>query len=59
MISFSGNEALLLRAVKQGFMKPCFSTAVLEEYSEVLAQPKFGFSPDKIRGSYRLASPPG
>jgi putative PIN family toxin of toxin-antitoxin system len=48
MISLSGNEALLLLAVKQGFMTPCFSSAVLEEYSEVLARPKFGFSPDEI-----------
>jgi predicted nucleic acid-binding protein len=48
MISLSGNEALLLLAVKQGFMTPCFSPAVLEEYSEVLARPKFGFSPDEI-----------
>ena len=31
MISLSGNEALLLLAVKQGFMKPCFSPAALEE----------------------------
>jgi uncharacterized protein len=48
MISLSGNEALLLLAVKQGFMTPCFSPAVLEEYSEVLARPKFGFSPGEI-----------
>ncbi len=28
--------------------KPCFSPAALEEYSEVLARPKFAFSPDEI-----------
>jgi putative PIN family toxin of toxin-antitoxin system len=49
MFSLSGNEALLLLAVKQGFMKPCFSPAVLEEYSEVLARRKFGFSRTKLR----------
>ncbi len=48
MISLSGNEALLLLAVKQGLLRPCFSRAVLEEYSEVLARPKFAFSPDEI-----------
>ena len=48
MISLSGNEALLLLAVKQGFVRPCFSPAMLEEYSEVLARPKFAFSPDEI-----------
>ena len=48
MISPSGNEALLLLAVKQGLMRPCFSPAVLQEYSEVLARPKFTFSPDEI-----------
>jgi putative PIN family toxin of toxin-antitoxin system len=48
MISLSGNEALLHLAVKQGFVRPCFSPAMLEEYSEVLARPKFAFSPDEI-----------
>ena len=48
MISPSGNEALLLLAVKQGLIKPCFSPAVLKEYSDVLARPKFAFSPDEI-----------
>jgi uncharacterized protein len=48
MISPSGNEALLLLAVKQGLMRPCFSPAVLQEYSGVLARPKFAFPPDEI-----------
>jgi predicted nucleic acid-binding protein len=29
-------------------VRPCFSTAVLEEYAEVLARPRFGFPPDEI-----------
>ncbi len=33
LISRSGNEALLLLAVKQGLVRPCFSPAVLKEYS--------------------------
>ena len=48
LIPPSGNEALLLLAVKQGLVRPCFSPAMLEEYSEVLARPKFAFSPDEI-----------
>jgi uncharacterized protein len=48
LISPSGNEALVLLAVKQGLVRPCFSSAVLKEYSEVLARPKFAFPPDEI-----------
>lgn len=48
MISPSGNEALLLLAIKQGFVKPCFSSDILQEYSGVLARPKFGFPADEI-----------
>jgi uncharacterized protein len=48
LISPSGNEALLLLAVKQGIVRPCFSPAVLKEYAEVLARPKFAFPPDEI-----------
>lgn len=48
LISPSGNEALLLLAVKQGLVRPCFSPAVLKEYSEVLARPKFAFPADEI-----------
>jgi uncharacterized protein len=48
MISPSGNEDLLLLAVQQAIMRPCFSPDVLEEYAEVLARPKFAFSADEI-----------
>jgi putative PIN family toxin of toxin-antitoxin system len=48
MISPSGNEALLLLAVRQGFVKPCFSDEILEEYSGVLARRRFGFAADEI-----------
>jgi len=48
LISPSGNEAMLLLAVKHGLVRPCFSSAVLNEYSEVLARPKFAFSPGEI-----------
>ncbi len=49
LISPGGNEALLLLAVKQGLVRPCFSRAVLKEYSEVLPRAEFGFSADEIR----------
>jgi uncharacterized protein len=48
LIAPSGNEALVLLAVEKGLVRPCFSSGILTEYSEVLARPKFGFSPDVI-----------
>jgi putative PIN family toxin of toxin-antitoxin system len=59
LISPSGNEALLLLAVKQGLVRPCFSPAVLQEYSEVLARPKFSFSPDEIAALLELLQSQG
>jgi putative PIN family toxin of toxin-antitoxin system len=59
LISPSGNEALLLLAVKQGLVRPCFSPAVLQEYSEVLARPKFSFSPDEIAALLELLKSQG
>ncbi len=44
MISPAGNEALLILAINHGLLVPCFSAEVLQEYSEVLLRPKFGFS---------------
>jgi putative PIN family toxin of toxin-antitoxin system len=48
LIASSGNEALLLLAVNQGFVKPCFSDPMLKEYAEVLARPRFSFPDDEI-----------
>jgi putative PIN family toxin of toxin-antitoxin system len=36
MISSAGNEALLVMAINQGLVTPCFSEEILEEYSDVL-----------------------
>jgi putative PIN family toxin of toxin-antitoxin system len=36
-----GNEALILLAVHQGLVRPCFSEAIMREYEGVLARPKF------------------
>ena len=48
LISSTGNEALILLAVRQGLVKPLFSAEILQEYAEVLARPKFAFSQDEI-----------
>jgi len=48
LLSPAGNEALILLAIHQGLVHPCFSEEILEEYAAVLARPKFAF-----RGGYR------
>lgn len=48
LISPNGNEALLILAINQGMVTPCFSREILEEYSAVLLRPKFGFSSKEI-----------
>lgn len=48
LISPLGNEALIVLAIQQGLIKPYFASAILEEYEEVLARPKFAFPPDEI-----------
>jgi uncharacterized protein len=44
MIAPRGNEALLLLAVHQGLVEPCFTNEILEEYAAVLLRPKFRFA---------------
>lgn len=44
----NGNEALILLAVQQGLVRPCFSEAIMREYEGVLARPKFSFEPEQI-----------
>jgi uncharacterized protein len=48
LVAPSGNEALILLAIHQGLLHPCFSQEILDEYAAVLARPKFGFPPDEI-----------
>ena len=59
LISPSGNEALILLAVRQGLIKPYFSTEILQEYAEVLSRPKFGFPPDQIEALIALMQSQG
>ena len=44
----SGYEALILLAIRQGLLRPCFSQQILDEYAGVLTRPKFDFPPDEI-----------
>jgi putative PIN family toxin of toxin-antitoxin system len=48
LLSPAGNEALILLAIHQGLMRPCFSKEILKEYAGVLARPKFAFPADEI-----------
>jgi putative PIN family toxin of toxin-antitoxin system len=48
LLSPNGNEALVLLAIQQGLLHPCFSDPILDEYTAVLARPRFGFSPEEI-----------
>ena len=48
MIAPSGNESFVVLAATQGLITPCLSQEICEEYSGVLARPKFGFSSEEI-----------
>ena len=48
LISPAGNEALIVLAIHQGFVRPCLSEAIIAEYAAVLARPKFAFPPEEI-----------
>jgi putative PIN family toxin of toxin-antitoxin system len=48
LLSPAGNEALILLAIHQSLVRPCFSEEILEEYAGVLARPKFAFPADEI-----------
>ncbi len=48
LLSPAGNEALIILVIYQGLVRPCVSAAVMEEYAEVLARPKFTFPLDEI-----------
>jgi len=48
LLRSSGNEALIILAVHQGLIRPCFSPAIIEEYAAVLARPKFSFRAEEI-----------
>jgi uncharacterized protein len=53
-LSPEGNEALIILAIHHGLISPCFSDAMMQEYAEVLARPKFAFPPDEIAAALAL-----
>jgi putative PIN family toxin of toxin-antitoxin system len=54
LIAPAGNEALIVLAIKQGWVKPYYSAEILEEYAGVLARRKFRFPADEIDGLIAL-----
>jgi putative PIN family toxin of toxin-antitoxin system len=42
------NEALLVMAINQGLVIPCFSDEILKEYSGVLSRTRFGFPAEEV-----------
>ena len=54
LLSPSGNPAQIIEAIRSRQLSPAYSRAVLHEYEEVLARPKFGFDPVEIDGLIRL-----
>jgi putative PIN family toxin of toxin-antitoxin system len=48
LLSPADNEALILLAINQSLVHPCFSEDILEECAGMLARPKFAFPPDQI-----------
>jgi putative PIN family toxin of toxin-antitoxin system len=59
LLSPAGNEALILLAIHQGLVHPCFSEEILDEYAAVLARPKFAFPPDEIAAVLTMFRRPG
>jgi putative PIN family toxin of toxin-antitoxin system len=53
------NEALVVLAIDHGVMRPCLSAAILTEYAEVLARPKFAFPPDVIAAALAVVQDKG
>ena len=54
LLSPTGNEALILLAIHQGLVRPCFSEDIIEEYAAVLARPKFAFPPGDIAAALSM-----
>ena len=54
LLAPAGNEALIILAIHQGLIRPCFSEEIMQEYAAVLARPKFGFEPDEIAAALAM-----
>jgi uncharacterized protein len=54
MIAPSGNEALILLAINQELVSPCFSAEIQQEYEQGLRRPKFGFEAEEVESLLNL-----
>jgi uncharacterized protein len=59
LLTPAGNEALILLAIHQGLVHPCFSEEILEEYAAVLERRKFAFPSDEIAAVIGMFSSQG
>ncbi|HEY9125644.1 MAG TPA: putative toxin-antitoxin system toxin component, PIN family [Acidobacteriaceae bacterium] len=59
LLSPTGNPAQLIEAIRCHQLSPAYSWAILNEYTEVLARPKFGFDPIEIDGLIGLIQQDG
>lgn len=48
-----GNEFLLLKAAQEDKLQLVLSPDILEEFKEVLARPKFGFSEEQVMAAFK------
>ena len=48
LLSPEGNEAEIILAIQNRFIVPCLMETIVEEYTQVLARPKFKFKPERI-----------
>jgi putative PIN family toxin of toxin-antitoxin system len=48
LLSPTGNEALLLLAIRNRLVAPSFTEEIIEEYTEVLTRPKFNFPRSQV-----------
>ena len=54
LLSPTGNEAIVLLAIRQGLIRPCFSAEIMAEYAEVIARPKFSFGAEEIAAALAM-----
>jgi uncharacterized protein len=54
LLSPAGNEAVVLLAIRQALVRPCFSAEIMAEYAEVIARPKFPFDAAEIAAALAM-----
>jgi uncharacterized protein len=54
LLSPAGNEAIVLLAIRQELVRPCFSAEIMAEYAEVIARPKFPFGAEEIAAALAM-----